>query len=295
MRSHPSELLGDLAVATAELPAAPERWLRLATAAAAACRETAPPSEALATFTEMLVERELRALVEACDVACERGDVWETACVYRSGLESLRDLVGHREELDLSRSERAMIDRGPAIHRDLDVPDDVPAHHWWWRFPFPPAESALQMNTQMRALLPAPRGGTYPATMVVPPRLRAIVAPGFSTGDGPVVMRSRQVIWMERHEMRSHTELELEFNHVDAYEVFSGEPGPADIAAIMFACARHLAYELARVDEARYRVVAIAPPSYLALLAFHRVRDGEPSLEHPIEAYGHAVLVLDSR
>ena len=265
------ELVGDLTVASVELAEERgdrERWLRLAIATAAAVRAQSAPPDLLAALAGALDRGMLRAIRGFAEDVCERGTDWERACTARSGIEAIRDLFESRffDELDPSHLERSTIARGEALYRPLAVPEDIPPWHWWWTSPVPPNEHTLRVNERMRALLPEWHT-IPPATDLVSPKFRRLVADDFTNRDGNVLLA----------------------------DVLQADPSrrPVDVAAAALACARHLAYELERRRRPRCRIVLVIS-AVSGYIAFHRVRPDEG----PIVGFDRppaATLVVDSR
>jgi hypothetical protein len=277
------ELLGDLIVATVELAQAlpiprfekafpvAERWFRLV-AMTAAARPTDP---ALLDEFAAVLDHDvlgLRRLFE--DAAWSRME-WTSACVARSAFEGLRDLfpdhAAIRDHADMSRIEDFMLQHGPERFAEPDVPEDTPAHHWWWFDAQPASERSLVMNDRMRSLIPA-------FTHIASPKFRELVAEGFVERDGLLLLRARVPAELGRVAVESPpSKIELAYNRVRMRHVLELDPSrrPVDLAASTLACARHLVCELRRLPYPRCRIVATS----LESIAFHQLRDSDELLD----------------
>jgi hypothetical protein len=290
-------LVGDLVVASVELAEAPppadfercyariERWLRLAALAGNAARGEKLPI--LLTHLADAIGPLLRPLRTACE-GYGRDTDWEKACVFRSALEAMRDLLGVRyaDELDTSRIETAMLRFGPKSFRRLAVPEGTPPHHWWWYGGVPASERSLQMNERMRQLLGF-------ASDDVPLAFRRRVANGFILIDRCLFLRDVAPTGLAPDE--SPTQLECTFNELRVEDHMERDPSrrPVDLAAAAVACARHLVAELRRRPYGKCRVI-VTMRQFTSSIRFHQIRDGEAWLDKPLDHYDDPVLTLDT-
>ena len=280
------ELLGDLIVTSVEAKY-DERWLGLAIATAAAMRTQPVPAELMTALLDAIDATRLRGVAVAILLRCMQRAPWAELCLLRSGFEAVRELVESKyfADLDPSEIEREMFNLGRELYRAREVPDDIPPWHWWWRGPVPPNEPTLQANERMRALLPEWSPGTSPpATDVVAPKFRELVARGFAEVDGALLFRD--VLGYKR--VRDFSD-EADANRLQLADVLVRDPSqrPVDLAAAALACARHLAYELQRRQLRPSRIVITVQPG-LNTLTFHRQKPVN------LDGWPGARLVLDS-